>query len=166
MNSENPALLDAIGCENAPPPRKPGSIPRPLNLLLVEDNETDIEVFKRALRKTGFSYPVTVAHDGVEALAVLRGNGESTPLEWPCVALLDLNMPRMNGQEFLAEVRADPALSDLVVFVLTTSDAPRDKAMAYKHNVAGYILKTIHGPSIGDILQMIDRFARVVELPS
>jgi CheY-like chemotaxis protein len=159
-------VLNEISFESAPPQEAPDLMPRPIHLLLVEDNEMDIKIFKRALLKTGISYPLTAAHDGIEALAILRGNGETMPLARPCVVLLDLNMPRMNGHEFLDEMRADPALNNLVVFVLTTSDAPRDKAEAYKHHVAGYILKSISGPSVGEILKMIDQFARVVELPS
>jgi CheY-like chemotaxis protein len=75
-------------------------------------------------------------------------------------------MPRMNGHEFLDQVRSDPNLKDLVVFVLTTSDAPQDIDRAYDHNVAGYMLKSISGSSVGDALQLIDRFAHLVELPS
>ena len=139
---------------------------KPFNLLLVEDDEMDIEIFRRAMRKTGLSLPVTVAHDGVEALSILRGEGGAGPLHRPSVVVLDLNMPRMNGHEFLDIVRADPKLTDLVVFVLTTSDAQQDKDQAYRQHVAGYMLKSISGPSVVEAIRMIEQFAQVVELPS
>lgn len=136
-----------------------------VNLLLVEDNEMDVKIFRRALFKSGLSYPVTVAHDGLEALSILRGENETLAFDRPTVVLLDLHMPRMNGHEFLEEMRADPKLTDLIVFVLTTSDAPNDKTLAYRQHIAGYLLKSISGPTVEDAIQMIDHFTNVVELP-
>ncbi|MEZ5931553.1 MAG: response regulator [Alphaproteobacteria bacterium] len=136
-----------------------------VNLLLVEDNEMDVEIFRRAMRKTGLAHPITVAHDGLEALSILRGENGTQPLRRPSVVLLDLNMPRMNGHEFLETIRADPKLTDLVVFILTTSDAPRDKEQAYQRHVAGYMQKSMSGPSVKEAIQMIQQFAHVVDLP-
>jgi CheY-like chemotaxis protein len=109
---------------------------------------------------------MTVAHNGLEALEILRGNNGSPPLARPNVVLLDLHMPQMNGIEFLEAVRADPTLSDLVIFVLTTSDAPEDKAQAYRHHVAGYVLKSDPGRSFVEAVEMLDRYTHVVELPT
>jgi CheY-like chemotaxis protein len=166
VKQENQAVLNEIGAvTNAPEPAQ-WPAPSKLNILQVEDNELDIEIFRRAMRKTGLPYPVTVARNGIEALTILRGNENTAPLARPSVVLLDLNMPRMNGLEFLDEVRVDPALQDLVVFILTTSDAPRDMIEAYKRNVTGYILKSISGPSVGEALELIRRFVQIVKLPT
>lgn len=138
----------------------------PFNLLLVEDNELDVQIFKRALRKAGLSYPLTVAHDGLEALSILRGEDGAASFSRPGIVLLDLNMPRMDGHEFLDVMRADPALTDLVVFVLTTSDALKDKNLAYKQHVAGYVLKSVSGLSVMSTIHMLHQFAQVVRLPN
>ena len=92
-----------------------------VTLLLVEDDAVDAEAIQRAFRQQRIANPFVVVRDGVEALAALRG--ERGPLvPHPFLVLLDVNMPRMNGIEFLEALRADPVLSRTVVFVLTTSD--------------------------------------------
>lgn len=138
---------------------------RPFNILLVDDSEADVDIFRRAMRKSDISHPVTIARDGIEALAILRGDEGRAPLGRPRVVLLDLHMPRMNGHEFLDTIRNEATLTDLVVFVLSTSDAPGDVAKAYRQNVAGYIRKSIDGDVLGRALKMIDQFFRTVELP-
>jgi CheY-like chemotaxis protein len=117
-----------------------------LSILLVEDDEVDIMNVKRAFKKNKISNPLSVARNGLEALSMLRGNKEEgierlEPL--PKVILLDLNMPKMSGLEFLQEIRKDPVLKSLSVFVMTTSDEESDKITAYNLNVAGYILKPL-----------------------
>ena len=107
-----------------------------------------------------------VVHDGLEALAVLRGDEGPAPVNRPNIIVLDLNMPRMSGIEFLDQLRADPALHDLIVFVLTTSDAPRDKREAYQRNVAGYLVKSISGQGFAETVDMLGRFVRLVDLPA
>jgi CheY-like chemotaxis protein len=138
----------------------------PVSMLLVEDNDMDIRIFKRAMRDAGVTKPLAIARDGVEALAALRGEDGQEPVQRPNVILLDLNMPRMNGIQFLEELRADPNLCDLVVFVLTTSDAPNDKREAYQRHVAGYVLKTMSGENLRDAIEMLDRYSRIVDLPN
>ncbi|HEV7380758.1 MAG TPA: response regulator [Dyadobacter sp.] len=113
----------------------------PLTILLVEDDEVDIMNVKRAFKKNNISNPLLVAHNGIEALEVLRSTESDAPK--PKIILLDLNMPRMGGIEFLKEIRQDPALSKLSVFVMTTSNEDGDKIDAYNLNVAGYILKPL-----------------------
>lgn len=111
-----------------------------LTILLIEDDEIDIMNVRRALVKNQLDANVFTANDGVEALELLRSG--SVPAERRLI-LLDLNMPRMNGLEFLRELRADPALRSNIVIVLTTSDEERDLIEAYHLNVAGYLLKPV-----------------------
>ena len=122
-----------------PEPTLEPALPR---ILVVDDDEIDIMAIKRTLRRLDVPNPVSCAHDGIEALELLRGDAADGGLERPYIILLDLNMPRMSGLEFLRELRSDDALRDSVVFVFTTSNAEEDKAAAYALNVAGYMLKT------------------------
>jgi CheY-like chemotaxis protein len=138
----------------------------PVRMLLVEDNDMDVRIFKRAMRSAGVDQPLCVAHDGVEALAALRGTDGIEQVRRPNIIVLDLNMPRMNGIEFLEALRADPSLADLVVFVLTTSDAPEDKRRAYERHVAGYVVKSISSQGLVDAIKLLDGYSRVVDLPN
>jgi CheY-like chemotaxis protein len=113
----------------------------PMTILLVEDDEVDIMNVKRAFKKNNISNPLVVAHNGIEALEILRATDGATPR--PKIVLLDLNMPRMGGIEFLKEIRQDQDLSSLSVFVMTTSNEDGDKIDAFNLNVAGYILKPL-----------------------
>jgi len=115
--------------------------PVPMTILLVEDDEVDIMNVKRAFKKNNISNPLVVAHNGLEALEILRSDAIDAPR--PKIVLLDLNMPRMGGIEFLKEIRQDPELSSLSVFVMTTSNEDGDKIDAFNLNVAGYILKPL-----------------------
>jgi len=115
--------------------------PTPMTILLVEDDEVDIMNVKRAFKKNNISNPLVVAHNGLEALEILRSTEADAPK--PRIVLLDLNMPRMGGIEFLKEIRQDHELSSLSVFVMTTSNEDGDKIDAFNLNVAGYILKPL-----------------------
>ncbi|SEJ19044.1 Response regulator receiver domain-containing protein [Dyadobacter koreensis] len=115
--------------------------PIPMTILLVEDDEVDIMNVKRAFKKNNISNPLVVAHNGIEALALLRSTEADAPK--PRIILLDLNMPKMGGIEFLKEIRQDPELAALSVFVMTTSNEDGDKIDAFNLNVAGYILKPL-----------------------
>ena len=110
-------------------------------ILLVEDDRVDIMTVQRALKKINVSNPLYVARTGVEALGMLRGDGHPRIEPTPSLVLLDLNLPRMGGIEFLKELRADPALRTLQVKVLTSSDEPSDKAAAFEYEVDDYIVK-------------------------
>jgi len=139
--------------------------PRPnVSLLLVEDNEIDREALRRAFSTRQVTMPVVEADDGLEALAVMRGDG-GPAMRRPYLMLLDLNLPRMNGLELLEEIRADPALKDTVVFVLSTSRSEDDIAAAYDRCVAGYLVKGDLGRDFGGLLDLIAAYTRVVELP-
>jgi CheY-like chemotaxis protein len=135
---------------------------KPVNILLVEDDEVDVMNVQRAFEKANIHRPFLRAADGVEALDVLRA--PSMPLERRLV-LLDLNLPRMNGIEFLRELRADEQLRRTAVVVLTTSDDERDKLDAFDMNVAGYLLKPVTFGSFVDLMTTLDRYWGQTELP-
>ena len=110
-------------------------------ILLVEDDRVDIMTVQRALRKTNISNPLYVARTGVEALGMLRGDGFPRIEPMPSLILLDLNLPKMGGIEFLKELRADPLLKNMQVKVLTSSNEPGDRAAAFEYEVDDYIVK-------------------------
>lgn len=136
-----------------------------VSILVVDDDEIDARAVTRALRQACVDNPIVVARNGLEALDRLRGTDAQEPLGWPYIVLLDLNMPRMNGLEFLDALRNDPDLAHVVVFVLTTSDDDRDKVEAYRRNVAGYVLKTTVGSDFLSLVAMLERFVVTVRFP-
>lgn len=137
-----------------------------VHVLLLEDDSLDIQAIQRAFRKARIANPMSVARDGVEGLAMLRGEAGFDPIPKPYIIILDLNMPRMDGIEFLEELRQDPEHHDAVVFVLTTSQAGEDRAASYDKNVAGYIVKSNVGTGFLKVTTMLDSYWRVVMLPS
>lgn len=136
-----------------------------VTVLVVEDDAVDAMAVERSFRKLKIVNPIVVARDGLDAFELLRGKDGGAGIEKPFIILLDLNMPRMNGIEFLTALRADPQLKSSVVFVLTTSRLDEDRAHAYNLNVAGYIMKSEAGRGFLDAIVMIDHYWRVVELP-
>ena len=141
-------------------------IETPIKILLVDDDDVDVRVVKRALHKKCINNPMIVARDGVEALEMLRGTDEQPPLQQPLLVLLDLNMPRMGGLEFLEELRQDPRLSKTIVFVLTTSNDERDRDAAYSQNIAGYLLKAEAGRDLMNHIPLLERFLLSVQFPT
>ena len=137
--------------------------PNRVTFLVVDDDEVAVLAILRALDRHDIKSEVVLARDGVEALFRLRETYGPKP---PFIILLDLNMPRMNGIEFLAELRKDAALRQTVVFVMTTSDAPEDISAAYAHQVAGYLVKEDAYRSIGTAIGMIEGYTRAVTLPT
>lgn len=135
---------------------------KPLNILLVEDDDVDVMNVARACEKARIPRPFLRAADGVEALVLLRAS--STPPERRLV-LLDLNLPRMNGIEFLRELRADEQLRRTPVVVLTTSNDEQDKTDAFEMNVAGYLLKPVTFGSFVDLMAAFDHYWTQAELP-
>lgn len=131
------------------------------NLLLVEDDDVDAEAVERALHRNAMSNPFHRAKHGEEALAILRSRPHD---EYGILVLLDLNLPRMNGFEFLQELRSDPVLTDTVVFVVTTSDDDSDRAAAYREHVAGYVVKSSLD-SFNGLIEMLRSYCAVVTLP-
>jgi CheY-like chemotaxis protein len=133
-----------------------------LNILLVEDDQVDVMNVKRAFDKNRIANPLFVAGNGVEALELLRSKRVPDARR---IVLLDLNMPRMNGLEFLRELRADPELQSTVVVVLTTSNDERDKIEAYNLNVAGYLLKPVTFVNFVEVMAALNKYWTLVELP-
>ncbi len=137
---------------------------QPVHILLIDDDDVDIMAIKRAFRESKIGNPLLVAHDGIEALEMLRGQGVPA-VPKPYIILLDLNMPRMNGVEFLTEIRNDPEHSRATIFVLTTSSAEEDKLAAYRKCIAGYIVKSNVGLDFIRLVKMLDAYWMVVEIP-
>jgi CheY-like chemotaxis protein len=109
-------------------------------ILLIEDDELDVISVERTLKKFHTSYHLQIAHNGKEALSMLTRSDD--PIK-PVVVLLDLNMPKMNGIEFLRIIRQDAGLKDLPVFVMTTSAETSDRTLTEQLGVAGYIIKPL-----------------------
>jgi CheY-like chemotaxis protein len=137
-------------------------IEKALNILLVEDDEVDVMNVRRAFEKSHIMNPLFVATDGVEALQMLRRGQVPGGRR---LVLLDLNMPRMNGIEFLRELRKDPELSATSVVVLTTSNDEQDKVDAYNLNIAGYLVKPVTFDSFCELMVALNKFWTLVELP-
>jgi len=137
----------------------------PLTILLVEDDDVAAESVMRSLNKPTVPFPIVWAEDGLAALSILRAQDPTRHIQRPLVVLLDLNMPRMNGFEFLQELRSDPDLRDEVVFVLTTSDADADRTRAYHEQIAGYMVKSAVGPQFAKLVQLLLSYASAVRLP-
>jgi CheY-like chemotaxis protein len=135
---------------------------RVLNILLVEDDAVDVMNVKRAFSKNHITNPLFVAGDGLEALRKLRG--DEIPRDRRLV-LLDLSLPRMNGIEFLGELRRDPDLSSIPVVVLTTSTDDQDRFAAYNLNVAGYLLKPVTFGGFCELMTAMNKYWAVVEMP-
>jgi CheY-like chemotaxis protein len=132
-----------------------------LNILCVDDDQVDVMNVRRAFQKANIANPLFIAGDGIEALEMLRG--EAVPKANRLV-LLDLNMPRMNGIEFLRELRADPDLKSTSVVVLTTSNDTRDKVEAYNLNVAGYLTKPVTFLKFVEVMATLNKYWTLVEM--
>jgi CheY-like chemotaxis protein len=139
---------------------------REINILLVEDNPGDVLLTQEALREGKIHNEMLVANDGVEAMALLRREGKYADVPRPDLILLDLNMPRKNGTEVLAEIKADPVLRIIPVVILTTSDADRDVLKAYELNANCYVTKPVDLDQFVKVLHSIDEFwLSIVKLP-
>jgi CheY-like chemotaxis protein len=136
---------------------------RQVNILLVEDDEIEAEAVIRSFQKHALPNPITVAQDGIEALGILRHQ-----THWranPYMILLDLNMPRMSGIEFLQEIRRDAHLKRSIIFVLTTSNRDEDKIAAYNHQVAGYLVKSQLGDDFQRLTEILHIYWQTIEFP-
>jgi CheY-like chemotaxis protein len=133
-----------------------------LNILLVDDDAVDVMNVQRAFKKSNIQNTLYIAGDGRQALDMLR-NGRVPSSNR--LILLDLNMPRMNGLEFLRALRADPELRSTPVVVLTTSNDDRDRLQSYTHNVAGYLLKPVASPAFVELMTALNAYWSRVEMP-
>ncbi|MCF3639596.1 response regulator [Rhizobium sp. TRM95111] len=132
-----------------------------IDVLIVEDNEIDTEAVRRAFRRADFANPTHSACDGEEALDMLRGSHGRPKLPQPCLILLDINMPRMDGITLLEELRDDAEFKKSIVFMLTTSGYETDRKSAYEKNVAGYFLKE----NLGALVETLKPYCRGNEFP-
>jgi CheY-like chemotaxis protein len=136
---------------------------RTTNILLVDDDELNVMTARRAFEKGQILNPLFHAEDGLVALEMLRDG--RMPRERRLV-LLDLNMPRMNGIEFLQELRQDPELCHTCVVMLTTSDEERDQVEAYGFNVAGYLVKPLRFLPFVELMTTLNRYWTLMEMPA
>jgi CheY-like chemotaxis protein len=135
------------------------------HILLVEDDDVAAESIVRSMKHEHVHFPVTVAEDGLVALEILNGTHPTKKLAHPYIVLLDLNMPRMNGFEFLNAIREDNKLRSTIIFVLTTSSSEMDRSKAYHANIAGYMVKDAVGPQFSKLFQLLKSYAETVLLP-
>lgn len=134
-------------------------------ILLIDDDVVDKIAIRRALDRLDHSLDVIGAESGIEGLELLRGENGRRKIKPPMIVVLDLNMPRMGGLEFLRQLREDSELCSIVVFVCTTSGAAEDIAEAYRYNVAGYVRKAQSADSFTNIADLLGRYLGIVNLP-
>ena len=140
--------------------------PKTIDILLIEDDEGDVLLTKKALSGGKLYNSLSVARDGVEAMALLRREGEHTNARRPDLILLDLNMPRMDGRETLGQLKQDKDLRSIPVVVLTTSDSDRDILKSYDLQASCYITKPVDLKQFVYVVQAIkDFWFTVVKLP-
>ncbi|UUO22085.1 response regulator [Colwellia sp. M166] len=132
-----------------------------ITLLLLEDDDIDAMAITRAFNKIDIGNTIIRAADGLEGLELLRSGAVPSPY----IILLDLQMPRLSGLEFLEEIRQDPQLDKSIVFVLTTSKSDEDITASYKKNIAGYFAKENAGEEFLDIVKMLKHYRKIVHFP-
>ena len=137
-----------------------------IEILLVEDNPGDVRLTREALKDGKVQNRLHVVVDGVEAMAFLRREGKYADSPRPDVILLDLNLPRKNGREVLAEVKSDPELMRIPVVVLTTSVDEQDVLRAYEYHANCYITKPVDLEQFLTVIRSIEEFwCTIVRLP-
>ena len=135
---------------------------RALNILIIDDDDVDVMNVRRAFKKANITNQLHVASNGLEALELLRSGGVPTARR---LVLLDINMPKMSGLEFLREVRKDPELRAMTVVMLTTSNEDKDRIEAYELNVAGYLIKPVTFVDFVELMATLNKYWTLVELP-
>lgn len=137
-----------------------------INFMLVDDDEIDIKDMQRTFKKNNIPNPIHIATNGLDALNKLLGkNGEKKLTPTPKIIILDINMPKMNGIEFIKNIRTHKQLKSLLVFILTTSNSERDKIEAYNLNVAGYIVKPFQVSQFMEIISSLHHYWNLLEFP-
>jgi CheY-like chemotaxis protein len=130
-------------------------------ILLLEDDRVDVMTIQRALKDLKVTNALHVVANGEEGLAFLK----IRPTEQPCVILLDLNMPRMNGIEFLKFAKQDDRIKMIPVVVLTTSKEEKDKISSFQFGVAGYMIKPVDYKQFLEVIRAVDLYWTLSELP-
>lgn len=139
---------------------------RPIEILLVEDNPGDVRLTLEALREGKVRNNLSVVNDGVEAMAFLRREGKYAQSPRPDLVLLDLNLPKRDGREVLADIKREPSLKRIPVVVLTTSEAESDILKTYELHANCYITKPVDLDRFITVVKSIDNFwLTVVKLP-
>lgn len=139
----------------------------PISVLLVEDDPGDVALTRKSMKAGKLSNDLHVVDDGVAALAFLRREPPYSDAERPDLILLDLNLPRKDGREVLAEVKADPGLATIPVVILTTSSAEKDIAQSYHLHANAYVQKPVDVYQFMHVIKSIDEFfVSIVRLPS
>ena len=138
----------------------------PIEILLVEDSPSDVDLTREALEDTKVHNNLSVVGDGVEALAFLRREGRYADAPYPDLILLDLNLPKKDGREVLAEIKSDPELRRIPVVVLTTSEAEQDIVESYNLYANCYVKKPVDLDAFIQVVRSIDNFwLAIVKLP-
>ncbi|MEZ5930461.1 MAG: response regulator [Alphaproteobacteria bacterium] len=138
----------------------------PIELLLIDDDQSDIYLAKRALRKCATPVELQVARDGEEALALLRREGTHGDARRPDLIILDLNMPRMSGHEFLEAIKADGDLRSIPIIVMSMSESQVDVQESYRLQASAYISKPLELEPFTQVMRSIEEhWFRVVRLP-
>jgi two-component system, chemotaxis family, response regulator Rcp1 len=139
---------------------------RPIEILLVEDSPADVDLTREALEDAKVRNNLSVVADGVEALAFLRREGRHARAPYPDLILLDLNLPRKDGREVLAEIKADPKLRRIPVIILTTSEAEQDIVASYNLHANCYVSKPVDLEQFIRVVKSIEDFwLAIVKLP-
>jgi CheY-like chemotaxis protein len=143
---------------------------RPITILLVDDDEEDLQMTQEALRESRLGNDLRTAHDGEELMDYLlrrAGYADAADSPRPGLILLDLNMPKKDGREALAEIKADPDLRDIPVIVLTTSKAEEDIFRTYDLGVNSFITKPVSFSGLVEAMRVVSQYwFEIVELPT
>jgi CheY-like chemotaxis protein len=144
----------------------PADGPRPIEVLLIEDDPGDVLMTREAFEEHKVRNRLTVLTDGAEALEYLHRQGEYADVELPDLILLDLNLPRRDGREVLADIKKDDELRQIPVVVLTTSNADEDILGSYRLHANAYVTKPVDFDRFISVVKQIDEFfVSVVKLP-
>jgi len=129
-----------------------------VEVLLVEDSPGDIRLTREAFRDANAAIHLNVVTDGVEAMAFLRRQGDQVDAPRPAIILLDLNLPRMDGREVLAQIKADPSLKTIPTIILTTSEANADIVRSYELQANSYLTKPVQLEKFESLVESINDF--------